>query len=234
MKQSPVPHTPYTQPDPTVRIRLFRGFIIPFFRVLYHILSRPIVEGSHNIPKHGSYLITVNHLSYYDPPLALAFWPCRPEVLGAASQMARPIIGHIMRWYGTHPVRRDTSSSDFLVVRLALTILQSGQPLLIMPEGRRNPDGLGQAQLGAAYLATKANVPIVPVGITGTENMISSLLRGRRQVLRMIIGKPYHLPSLEGSNRKQALQACTDLIMQRIAQHLPETYRGKYPISTHQ
>jgi len=195
------------------------------------MLSRPRIEGFHNIPKHGSYLITVNHLSYYDPPLAVSFWPHPPEVLGAASQMAKPGIGHIMRWYGTHPVHRDASASDFSVLRLSLAILRSGCPLLIMPEGRRNPTGLGQAQLGAAYLASKAKVPIVPVAITGSERIFHVLRRGRRQTLHMTIGKSYHLPSLEGLNRKQALHAFTDIIMQRIAEQLPDQYRGKYAIS---
>ena len=215
-----------TKPILGIYVRAFRSFIIPSFRTLYRVLSRTDVRGYKNIPNQGPYLITSNHLSYYDPPLTLSFWPHQAEVLGAADHMEKPGVGHVMRYYGTHPVRRD--SSDIPVLRLALRLLRSGYPLLIMPEGKRNPDGLGEAQLGAAYLASKADVPIIPVGITGTEQLFPSLRRGSRQEIRMIIGNLYRLPPLEITNHKQKLRAWTHIIMSKIASLLPEDYRGVY------
>lgn len=217
-----------TQPTPTLPNQVFRTLALPFFRVLYRVLSQPEISGYDNIPKNGPHLITANHLSYYDPPLAISYWPYPVEVLGAASQMAKPGIGHIMRCYGTHAVRRDSSASDLPVIRLALSLLRTGYSIFIMPEGQRNPDGLGEAQLGAAYLASKADIPIIPVAITGTEKIFQSLRRGHRQKLHMQIGPQYRLETLKTTNQKQALQTWTDTIMNRIADLLPREYRGIY------
>ena len=81
--------------------------------------------------------------------------------------------------------------------------------------------------MGAAYLAARADVPIVPVGITGTEQIKRNLLRLRRTDVRIVIGKPFRLPN-SGRVRGQKLHEYTDLIMQRIAELLPEEYRGVY------
>ncbi len=210
------------------RIRLFRFFGRPTFRNLYRILSKPKVEGIENVPKEGPYLITSNHLAFTDPPLLLAFWPIPVEALGAANMMRRHIFGWIMRSYGAYAVQRD--SFDRSVVRIALTILQNGRPLFIAPEGSRSPTGMKPAQPGAAYLAVKASVPIVPVGMIGTEQMIAALRRGYRAPITMRIGKPYQLPDIppHGKERHKILENHTNEIMGRIAALLPSEYHGVY------
>ena len=110
----------------------------------------------------------------------------------------------------------------------ALDVLNSGCVLGIAPEGTRSlsTHALQRGKTGAAYLATRTGVPIVPVGIIGTENLHHNMPRLRRTAVRVVVGKPFHLP--EDQARGQELREYTDLIMQRIADLLPEEYRGVY------
>jgi 1-acyl-sn-glycerol-3-phosphate acyltransferase len=82
----------------------------------------------------------------------------------------------------------------------------------------------------AAYLAAKAGVPIVPVGITGTGNVVEAWKRGRRPSLNMIIGSPLELPPIDlgSAERKSALWENSEMIMKAIAALLPGHYRGVY------
>ncbi len=212
----------------TFGVRIYRPPARAFFRMLYRVLTRISIHGRENIPPRSAYLLTINHLSYYDPPIPLVFWPYPPEALGAEKIMAtHPIMGRVMRWYGTWPVLRD--GDDRAALRTALEILRNGWPLLIAPEGTRHPDGLQNPQPGAAFLAMKTGIPLLPLGISGTPSIFSSLRKGRKQLVDMVIGKLYHLPDLAGVPRREALQRHTDLIMLRIAALLPPHHRGDYP-----
>ena len=210
------------------RIRLFRFLSRPTFRNLYRLLSKPNVEGLENVPATGPYLITANHLALTDPPLVLAFWPKPVEALGAANMMSLHIFGWLMRSYGIYAVQRD--SYDRKAVKFALKVLQAGSPLFIAPEGSRSPTGMRPAHPGAAYLAVKASVPIVPVGVMGTEHLFSALRRGYRAPIVMRIGKPYQLPDIPllGKDRHKLLETHTNEIMGRIAALLPSEYHGVY------
>ena len=208
-------------------VRLYRPTVRAFFRLMYRILTNLHIEGMENIPSHSGYLLTINHLSLYDPPLALSFWSYAPEALGAEKTMYNNgIIGVIMRWYGTFPVKRD--GDDRAALRTALKVLQNDLPLLIAPEGTRHPEGLRDPQHGASFLAMKTGVPLVPVAISGTADIFRTLRKGRKQKVGMVIGKPYHLPNLQDTTRRDALRIHTDYIMQRIAELLPNRHRGIY------
>ena len=97
------------------------------------------------------------------------------------------------------------------------------------PEGTRarGPYALQEGKTGLAYLATRANVPILPVGIAGTERMKDNLPRLRRTELRIAVGEPIHLPA-SGRARGRQLREYTDAIMHRLATLLPQEYRGFY------
>ncbi len=211
----------------TLGVRIFRPLIRAFFRFTYPMLTHLNIKGTENIPPHNGYLLTINHLSYYDPPLPLSFWPYAPEALGAEKTMRKNgVIGLIMRWYGTFPVKRD--GDDRAALRTALNILQNNLPLLIAPEGTRHPEGLRDPQHGASFLAMKTGVPLIPVAISGTADIFSTLRKGRKQKVDMVIGKSYNLPILPDTTRRDALRIHTDYIMQRIAELLPDRHRGIY------
>ncbi len=72
-----------------LRTRLFRAVLRPFFRGLFHVLSHVRITGKENVPQSGPYLITINHVSTFEPPFALAFWPVAAEAAGAVDIWGR-------------------------------------------------------------------------------------------------------------------------------------------------
>jgi len=71
--------------------RIIRGIMRLFFRALFHILSRVRIQGRENIPQKGPYLVTINHISMFEPPFILAFWPEALEAAGAVEIWNDPV-----------------------------------------------------------------------------------------------------------------------------------------------
>jgi len=211
-------------------VQFFRTLFRPLFRLLFHILSHVEIQGVENVPERGAYLIAINHVSLYDPPFVLAFWPVAPEAAGAADIWHRPGQGLLVRLYGGIPVHR--GEYDRRVLQKMIAVLQAGRPLLIAPEGgRSHTPGMRRGMPGVAYLIEKTGVPVVPVGVSGaTDDFLTRAVRGERPTLTMKIGRPLHLPRVtgRGSVRREARQRNVDLIMTHIAALLPVGYRGVY------
>jgi cytidylate kinase len=210
-------------------VRLFRAVARPAFRLLFHILCRIQIEGRENVPATGGYIVSGNHISIVDPPFVVAFWPRAVEAAGAVDVLARPGQGQLMRWYGGLSVHR--GEADRALLEEMVRRLKAGLPVLMDPEGRRSHvPGMQEARPGVAYVAAKAGVPVVPVGVTGTESATAAWKRGRRARLKMVIGQPLRLPPVDfrAPTRKQQLKANTDALMHAIAALLPEEYRGLY------
>jgi 1-acyl-sn-glycerol-3-phosphate acyltransferase len=210
--------------------RLARFFIRPIFRGLFYLLGGVDITGLENVPEDGSYLIAINHISIYEAPFVVAFWPVAPEVAGASVVWNRPGQSLLVRMYGGIPVHRGLY--DRRMLESAVSALRSGYPLLIAPEGgRSHTPGMQKANPGVAYLMNKANVPVVPVGVVGsTEDYFENAIRGKRPTIGMRIGKPFLLPSGfgKGATRREERQQNADFIMHRIAELLPHEYQGVY------
>lgn len=215
--------------------RLARGIMRPIFRFLFHILGRVKIDGLENVPKTPPYIIAMNHVSIFDPPFCLAFWPTCPEAIGAAEIWSKPGQATLARWYGGIPVHR--GEYDRLGIEKMLSILQSGYSLVIAPEGgRSHTPGMQRGLPGVAYLVDQArimnlNCVVIPVGIVGTtDDYFQRAKRGERPLLVMKIGKPITLPAIigRGEMRRISRQHNVDLIMEEIADLLPEEYRGEY------
>lgn len=210
--------------------RILRPILRPIFRGLFHILSRVIITGRDNVPPKGPYLITINHISIYEPPFVIAFWPTCPEAAGAVEIWERKGQDILARLYGGIKVHR--GEYDRKLIETLLNVLRSGYPLLIAPEGgRTHTPGMRRGLPGVAYLADESQAPIVPVGIVGsTDDFLSKALRGQRPTIEMHIGKPFRLPPIKGKGvtRRQMRQHHVDLIMLQIAALLPPEYRGVY------
>jgi 1-acyl-sn-glycerol-3-phosphate acyltransferase len=210
-------------------VRLFRKIAPGFFRFLFHLLTKVELEGLEHIPGEGGYLVVSNHVSIFEPPLLGAFWPRRLEIVGAVDVLNRPVQGQIMRWYGTLEVHRGEADRSLLLA--VLNCLRAGSPVLIFPEGGRSHDpGLRPGWAGPAWIAARANVPVVPVGIAGTESVVNKLKRLQRAHLRLRVGPSLQLPPVpfRSSQRKQILSTNTDRIMHAIAELLPPSHHGVY------
>jgi 1-acyl-sn-glycerol-3-phosphate acyltransferase len=135
--------------------------------------------------------------------------------------------------FGAFPVRRG-GIMDRQAVRLANQILESGQALVMFPEGMRSRKAkLKPAFPGSAMIALHNNVPILPVGITGMEHVdVKGLLWHliHRPKVTVNVGHPFHLPPVKNKRElnKAQLVELADSIMQHIAELLPPEYQGHY------
>lgn len=212
------------------RVLLFRWLMRPAFRILFYILSPIKITGAENVPKQGAYIIAINHVSLYEAPFLVAFWPVAPEAVGAADIWERRGQSALVKGYGGIPIHR--GEYDRRIMEVLLAVLRSGRPLLISPEGgRSHVPGMRQAYPGVVFLIEQSGVPVVPVGIVGTtEDYLERAIRGKRPLLEMRIGTPMHLPdrSVADHSRRESRQSAADLIMAHIAALLPADYRGIY------
>lgn len=210
--------------------RFIRSVMRVKFRFLFNLLSQPVVHGLENVPSKGAYLIAINHVSLYEAPFILAYWPKPPEAAGAVDIWSRPGQSLLARLYGGIQVHR--GEYDRELIDTMLSALKSGRPLVIAPEGgRSHTPGMRRALPGAAYIIDQAGVPVIPVGISGaTEDFLSLALRGKRPKIEMRIGLPIHLPPIKGRGeaRRKERQANADQIMHCISELLPQEYRGVY------
>lgn len=217
--------------------RLVRPVMKSAFYLLLHALSPIKITGREHVPARGPYLVAINHVSLYEAPFVLACWPHFLEVMGAAEIWHKPFQKTLASMYYGLQVHR--GQYDRQVLEKAVTVLESGRPLVIAPEGgRSHTPGMRRALPGVAYLAERtaqlhgAPIPIVPVGIVGTtDDYASRAFAFKRPPLEMHIGAPLIFSSLEkrsSTKRGEILQANADQVMYAIAALLPPEYRGVY------
>jgi 1-acyl-sn-glycerol-3-phosphate acyltransferase len=166
--------------------RLFRALVVGIC-VAY---TRTRVIGKHNIPKNGAFLLAPIHRSNIDTPLAAAVTARRMRFMGKDSIWKFKPIGWIISSLGAFPVTR--GSADREALKRCISVLEAGEPLVLFPEGTRQSGPLVQPLFdGAAYVAVKAGVPIIPVGIGGSEGVMpkgSKMIYPRKCVI--VIGEP--------------------------------------------
>ncbi len=152
--------------------------------------TRARVIGKHNIPKSGPFLLAPIHRSNIDTPLAAAVTSRRMRFMGKDSIWKFKPIGWVISSLGAFPVTR--GSADREALKRCISVLESGEPLVLFPEGTRQSGPIVQPLFdGAAYVAVKAGVPIIPVGIGGSEGVMpkgSKMIYPRKCVL--VVGEP--------------------------------------------
>jgi 1-acyl-sn-glycerol-3-phosphate acyltransferase len=210
--------------------RLSRPLLKAVFRLTFHILGKVKVIGRKNVPSGQAYIVAMNHVSIYDPPLIAAFWPEVLEIIGASDVFHKPGQGQLLKLYGVIPVHR--GEYDRALLQKVVSIIRAGYPLLIAPEGgRSHVPAMRRALPGIAYMVEEAGVPVVPVGLVGTtEDFWQRATRGEKPPLEIRIGAPVALPTIggKGITRREGRQRNADLVMQHLAGLLPEEYRGVY------
>lgn len=185
---------------------------------LISVAFRTKVVGRENLPATGGVVLAGNHISYADPVLLWIRSP-RPVHFMAKSELWHvTLIGWFLDQVWAFPVNR--GASDRTALAKAAEYLAEGEPVGIFPEGTRNRDGEAEAQGGAAFVALRAGVPIVPVGIAGTDRISPKGSKGIRFPKVVIsIGEPIDPAAFEGG-RKERVEAITAAIMRRIGEEL--------------
>lgn len=191
-------------------------------------LARVEYRNLENLPPKGALLLTTNHLSRVDSALIFLI-PTRDDITGLIGDTYKKYPFFHLLISAAGGIYIDRSRADFNAFRAAFEALEKGMALGMSPEGTRSRNGaLIRAKPGAALIALKSKVPILPIAITGSERLAQGWLRLRRSPVLITLGKPYHLPPLDHLERGEALQRATDEIMCRIAALLPPQYHGVY------
>jgi 1-acyl-sn-glycerol-3-phosphate acyltransferase len=215
-------------PELSMPRKAFRRFAHGFLKLVCRICLNVSVEGLENFPRQGPALMVINHLGDADLPALISVLPYAPDALGKIELYDIPILGKLMDAYGIIWLHR--GRPDKRALRAALDGLAEGRVIGIAPEGRQSVTGvLEEGTGGAAFLAYKSAVPVLPVALTGSENsnVYGNLKKFRRARVHIKVGKMFNLNE-QISEKKEAVPEGTRLIMQALADLLPQEYRGAY------
>lgn len=207
--------------------------IIVVSRFFLHLIARIKLTNFEALPRAGGVIVVTNHLGRLDAILGvlLAYKAGREDIILMIAEKYQKYA--LWRWFARklNGIWLNRFEADFHALRLAYKRLRRGGLLALAPEGTRSPSGtLAPGKSGAAYMAYKSGMPILPAALTGTEDRVvkSRLKRLRRLDIGVRIGEPFYLPPRDGQERDRYLQEQTDEIMCRIAALLPPKYRGVY------
>lgn len=173
---------------------------------LLHTYFRIKIYGAEQVPQRGGLIAVSNHASYFDPPI-LSNCVGRPVAFMAKEELFNiPVFRQAIKLYGAYPVKRSTS--DRAALRAAMQALDSGWIAAVFLQGTRSQDArVTDPKLGAAWIAAKSNVPLLPVSIWGTEKILTKgSVFPRSTPLTVRIGSIIDPPS---STKKEDLQAVT-------------------------
>src|SRR5690606_9101801 len=206
---------------------LFRALMRRLLSLVLFLLGTKRVRGYEHVPANGPFIVVTNHMSIADAPLLyLAFPNLRLRFFAAEKWERHILFGPIMKAVGAIYINR--GEVDRRALREALHALETGSVFGLAPEGTRSRvRHLIEAKEGAAYLASRAQVPILPVGVVNTDVLWENARRLRRTRLEVHIGEPFTLPVSRRAKGPE-LEAATHLIMVHIASLLPERYHGAY------
>lgn len=165
--------------------------LYPFFRLFFRALFRLVwnwrVEGLENFPTSGPVVVIANHISLWDPIAVGSALPRQVHFMAKEELFHYPLLGNVLNRLGAFPIKR--GQPDRSAIRRALEVLEKGKVLGLFPEGTRSKTGeLQKPHPGAAMIALKAGVPVVPVACQGTSGLWKKVFM--RGAVLIKIGKP--------------------------------------------
>ncbi len=186
--------------------------------VYLKLLFKIKVEGLDNIPKRKPFILCSNHINWMDPLTIGTTLPAYYRIHFMAKQeiFNNFITSLFFRKLGAFPVKRD--DADLIAIKTAYQLLKEGQVLGLFPEGSRSKTGeIQKAYNGAALIAVRSGVPIVPIAISGPYRLFKPV--------KLYLGEPFVLPPLIYDNKaekKKRLEEMSETIMLKIKKLLPE------------
>lgn len=188
-------------------------------------LSPVKLTGAEKLHLHETAVYASNHTSYYDTPVLFARLPFQFRIFAKQSLWKIPFVGWYLHRSGQVPVDQTTARNAVASLNRGVQTLKSGLPLVIFPEGGRTATGYPRNFVsGAAYMAIKAQVPIVPVTLVGTYELLPiHVYHLYPRPVEVIIGDPI---STAGLTTRDA-----DALTQRVHQIITATYMQRHPSS---
>lgn len=158
-----------------------------FLWLLFRLRFDLRVTGQEHVPRTGPCILAINHTSHLDPPVVGVACP-RRMIFMAKTELFKGLLGAYLRAIRVMPLQR--GESDFGALRQAIHLLREGAVLGLFPEGTRQLSGaLGEAKRGVGVLAIAAEVPIVPVLVQGTFDVLPPEAKGlQRGKIRVAFG----------------------------------------------
>lgn len=164
--------------------------------------------GRENLPKEGGVIVAFNHTSNWDPVVAGLSCPRKLRFMAKEELFKNPVFGALIKALGAFPVRR--GKGDIGAIKSSLKILSEGEVMLMFPEGHRIKDGRRvKAKPGVALIAQRAQVPVVPVCISGEYKWLHRVT--------VTYGKPISLEEYYGQKLEQEkIQEIADGILEEV------------------
>ena len=169
--------------------------------------------GRENIPEEKSFIAAANHRSNLDPFLVGLGMDRQMAFVAKESLFDKPVIKRMLQWVNAYPINRNGDPRE--VIEKTVEILKKGKPITIFPEGTRNKvdDSLGEFKKGAALIAIKAQVPIIPVAIKNPSKIFGKKI--------VIYGKAIIPPKEENKyNREQLTNELKESIESLLYNHM--------------
>jgi 1-acyl-sn-glycerol-3-phosphate acyltransferase len=207
------------------RRRVARAVLRAVTGRLIRLLGDLEVVGVEHVPASGPVILAANHFNFVDPPLVLYTSPRMVEFIGGANRPNSPLWSRLIPqlWGFIRAYRGGFSRSTF---KESLSVLAQGGVLGIFPEGGSWASLLRPARPGLAYIAEHSQASVVPISITGAEE----LLGGPRRPVKIEFHPAMAPPQVFGGGkaRRAELDAYGDHVMAQIATGLPDPQRGKF------
>ncbi len=199
---------------------------------LCYLGFRMEVQGRQNVPRTGGFILAPVHRSNLDTPMVASVTRRQLRFMGKDGLwQANALFGRFLSALGAFPVAR--GSVDREALRRCQQILEAGQPLVLYPEGtRQNGPVLHELFDGPAFLALRTGLPIVPVGIGGSERA-----QGKGQTfirptkVRLVVGPPIY-PTPKGNGRatsRRAVRELTDQLRVELQELFDQSRLGLHP-----
>jgi 1-acyl-sn-glycerol-3-phosphate acyltransferase len=211
---------------------VMHGIVPPLMRAVW----RPSVVGLEHVPDNGGVILASNHLSFVDSVAIPAVVKRKVVFLTKSDYFTgsgpKGLVSRaFFEGLGMLPVDRDDSKAAIASLETALEVLGRGEAFGIYPEGTRSRDGrLYRGRTGVAHLALTAGVPVVPVGLTGTEHVMA-VDSNRLRVVPVTIefGKPIDFTGrFDGVPLGKARREATDEVMRAIQDITGQELAGVY------
>lgn len=204
--------------EPSVWQRAAYRFVRFLIFAIAKVLGRVTVVGSERIPSEGPFVLAPVHRSNIDFALASIVTKRRMRYMGKDSIWKSKLAGRMASALGAFPVHRGGADRESL--RVCSEVIANGEPVVMFPEGQRRSGPVVEDLFdGPSYVATRAGVPIVPVGIGGSERMMpkgAKFLHPTKLVL--IVGEPIVPPPRTEGGRvpRSAVREVTEVLRDRV------------------
>ena len=205
--------------EPGINLVFYHLFKWSVVKPMLQVYFRGRIYGANQAPQQGPLVVVSNHASDFDPPL-LSCCVRRPVAYMAKQELFRiPIFKQAIQLYGAYPVKRGIA--DRSAIRAALNCLEAGWATGVFLQGTRTADArITAPKLGAALIAAKAQVPLLPVSLWGTEAILPKGEKFPRPVpITVRIAPP--IPAPESTDR---------LVLEAVTQHCTETINALHEL----